>query len=661
MAGISSLFSVSGKPTNTHAKHVYQQQAGVGIRLYPNGNDGREVRDLFWEVTACTTDRTITEVGGSFNFTLNASEPWDELIQPDDFVRIFMGDQIATLSADGELAYNFATSSLKQSANESGDIAATEPAGDVGKVFVPLPNLGPLVSGNVTIPGQGRKMNVLVMQERFIGKVDRISRTKSPGNKDQGYTASFQVSGRSLGAIIQDISLYYNPYIDGMNAISIFAGTDLKLIGSATDLVKQILVICLTSVPFPQWKLPQKLIDDLDLDGVLQENTELAQERLDEFNKKIASSRGNKTPPSGSAFSKLQALAAESGSISDQSPLSVISLRSLYQTYGGNFFKNFLNSSTSGLFDMIRNLQNPGFNEFFFDLCPNGDVEGGRNGRDGLPAPSFCMRQRPLDITSEMMFNVADYVKPYAAKLSDFSGSAEMQEEFGADYFELMDDGNDIMVYGPMAFPTFESDTGSDIDKYIETEATPMLLDYEVGLSNADRQNGWMVIGKYDANDDRRLLVTSLGGFHIDVDSAKTYGFRMVELSTNYVEPSPNKEQPESADRFAVEFGKTLANWYFMNPAFLNGRLVCRFLKEARLGIVCKYLETRITPENPYPKLELFYVQGVADDWSIGQPIRTTLTVVRGIRYKLTGVSNEEEITSAQSAADISAQFGTIA
>lgn len=665
LGAFGSFFSGSGSSAgNPEAdKYVYHQQGGCGVRVYPNGEDGREPLDLFYEIQSCDVDRSTTDVGGNFTITLNASDAWDELIQPDDFVRIFMGDRIATLSQDGFIAYNFASGNLGLSVNEGG-AEGQKAALDSGSIFIPIPGLGPIPGVGGYSMLDGRPINVLVMHERFIGKVDRVERSDQAGSKDQGYRTTYTVSGRSMGSIIQDISLYYNSFLAPLNAISIFYGKGVELEGSPTTLLRQILSIVLTTVPFPQWKLPKSLVKDMDFKTVKDDNLSLVKEILQNFSTNIQAVQEDKSTHAKLetvALSKLEQLLAESGSISDQSPLASISLESLKETYGGNFDRNFMSSTTTGLRDMLLSLQNPVWNEFFFDLCPEGDVEGGRSGFDGIPVPSFVMRQRPFDITADMLKNVAPYVDIQAAKLSQFSPSEDMQT-VGSNYFKLMDSINVVQINGPLASSKIES-SASNIESYVSASnaATPNLLDYQVGISSHDRQNAWLVLPQVaSGNESARLQVAAKGGFLIDVDSCQFFGFRIQEVSTAYVCPIAGKNQPKDPTSFAVEFSKTLANWYFLNPVFLNGRIVARFLPEARLGIVCKYFETRITPKNPYAKMELFYVQGVSDRFEVGQPITTTLTVIRGIRYKLSGVSSEA-VASSTTLQDIAGQFGGLA
>jgi hypothetical protein len=650
LGAFGSFFSSSNAGNSAADKYVYHQQGGCGVRVYPNGEDGREPLDLFFEIQSCDVDRSTTDVGGNFTITLNASDAWDELIQPDDFVRIFMGDRIGSLAQDGFIAYNFASGNLGLSVNSAG-VEGKKAALDSGSIFIPIPGLGPIPGVGGYSMLDGRPINVLVMHERFIGKVDRVERSDQAGSKDQGYRTTYTVSGRSMGSIIQDISLYYNSFLAPLNAISIFYGKGVELEGSPTTLLRQILSIVLTTVPFPQWKLPKSLVKDMDFKNVKDNNLKLVKEILQNFSVNIKAVQDNKETHAKLdtvALSKLEQLLAKSGTISDQSPLASISLDSLQETYGGNFDRNFMSSTTTGLRDMLLSLQNPVWNEFFFDLCPEGDVEGGRNGVEGIPVPSFVMRQRPFTITDKMLENVAPYIATYSSKLLQYPGSDDMSA-LGSDYFKLLEGGNSVQINGPLSSSKLENSSGN-IQNFVDASdaVTPNLLDYQVGISSHDRQNAWLVLPQTaSGNENGRLQVAAKGGFLIDVDSCEFFGFRIQEVSTAYVCPIAGKNQPKDPTSYAVEFSKTLANWYFMNPKFLNGRIVSRFLSAARLGIVCQYFETRITPKNPYPKMELFYVQGVSDRFEVGQPVTTTLTVIRGIRYKMSGKTSEAVASNA--------------
>ena len=151
-------------------------------------------------------------------------------------------------------------------------------------------------------------------------------------------------------------------------------------------------------------------------------------------------------------------------------------------------------------------------------------------------------------------------------------------------------------------------------------------------------------------------------GFKIDTESVKRFGFRIMELSTIYGQPDDAQNATQDYGQLLKGFSSLIANWYFMNPDLLNGRIVCRFLPEARLGVPIKYYRTRVSPTNPYPKMEMYYCQGVTDNYSYGQPITTTLTAIRGIRYNLNAANQaglKAEITKLLEARDrVKRSFG---
>ena len=60
--------------------------------------------------------------------------------------------------------------------------------------------------------------------------------------------------------------------------------------------------------------------------------------------------------------------------------------------------------------------------------------------------------------------------------------------------------------------------------------------------------------------------------------------------------------------------------------------------------------------------MEMYYCQGVTDNYSYGQPITTTLTAIRGIRYNLNAANQaglKAEITKLLEARDrVKRSFG---
>lgn len=632
-----SGFLPKGPQASQDAMDTYRMNGGAGVRIYPNGiADTRpDTIDLFYEIRSADVDRTTTDVAGSFSFFLLPTAPWDELIRPDDFLRIFLGDQIVTSSGEAN-AYNFASQSLDQNSS-NGDTDAAD-----GGISVPIPGS--------TAPN-GKAANSadvarLIMHERMLGKVDRVSKMKNGPGPNQGTTAGYVVSGRSMGSIIQDISLYYNEFLAPLNAVNIFLESTVGASDTSPDeFVKETLAIILTSVPFPQWTLPDALVKDLNYTpkgelSLRQQNLQFVQEKLAGFQSRLANFKlsGFTADYKGDAIGKLQQLVAQSGTISDNSPFAAISLDGLFQCFGSNFNRSFLNSVSTGVFDLVKHLSNDPWNEFWFDLCPGGDPEGGRATAAPL-VPSFCLRQRPYNITGDLLTGIAKFLKFDAeGNLSSFP--AEELADISASLLDIMDGG--FSIFGPLDQPTVDLDGPFAVFSDDDTEAgyTPSVMPggYEVGFSGHDRQNAWLTLGAYNTGQavgSSRIIAAESGGFNINVESIRKYGIRILELSTQYAQPNGAAVQEKDLGQTLGTFTRLLANWYFMNQCFLNGRINCRFLKQARLGVPVKYFETRITPDNPYPKMELFYVQGVSDHFEVGAPITTSLTVIRGLRYDL--------------------------
>lgn len=638
-----SGFLPKGAAAPADAQYTYRMNGGCGVRLYANGiSDTRdETTDLFYEIKGASCSRTTTDVGGSFSIVLQPTAAWDELIQPDDFLRIFMGDQLVTDSADPN-AYNFASGMLDQNSSQLPSFSLSS------AISVPLPNSA---SPNGKGGGQEAGVSTLIMHERMLCKVDRVQKVTGGPGPNQGTTVGYLVSGRSMGSIIQDISLYYNEFLEPLNAVNIFLESTLAASDSTPDeFVREALAVILTSVPFPQWTLPDALVADLNYaspgaPSLLLKNMQYVQEKLAGFQTRLAAFKlsGFSAEYKGDVVGKLQALVAESGSIGVNSPFSVISLDGLFQCFGTNFNRSFLSSVTTGVYDLVKHLANDPFNEFWFDLCPGGDPHGGRATAAPL-VPTFCLRQRPYNITPDLLTGVAEFMKlDTAGALSAYP--PEEIEGISQSLLDIMDNG--FSVFGPLASPELDLDGPFGIYADEDTDAgylpTMMPGGYEVGYSGHDRLNSFLCLGAYNAGQavgSSRIIAAESGGFNINVESIKKYGIRVLEVSTQYAQPNTGSAQEKDLGQTLGTFSRTLANWYFMNHRFLNGRLSCRFLRQARLGVPVKYFETRVTPDNPYPKMELFYVQGVDDSYDYGQPITTTLTVVRGVRYNLAGAGS---------------------
>lgn len=640
---------------------TYRMNGGAGARLYPNGiGDTRpSTIDLFTEIRSADVERTTMDVGGSFSMFLLPTAPWDELVRADDFLRIFMGDQVVT-SAGAPNAYNFASQNLDQNSS-TGDTDEFE-----GGISVAIP-------GSVTPGGKASKtadVARLIMTERMICKVDRVQKVVNGPGPSQGLTTGYTVSGRSMGSIIQDISLYYNEFLEPLNAVNIFLESTITQSDSSPDeFIKEALAIILTSVPFPQWTLPDALVKDLNYApkgqiSLRQQNLQFVQEKLAGFQSRLAAFKfaGFPADYKGDVIGKLQALVQQSGTIADNSPFAAISIEGIVECFGTNFNRTFLSSVTTGVYDLIKHLSNDPFNEFWFDLCPGGDPDGGRASSAPL-VPSFCLRQRPYNISGDLLTGIAKFLK-LDTEGSITSFPEEVIDGISSSLLDIMP--NSFSVFGPCASPTLDLAGPFAVydDDDIDSGYVPTIMPggYEVGYSGHDRLNSFLCLGAYNTGQavgSSRIIAAESGGFNINVESIKKYGIRVLEVSTQYAQPNTGAVQEKDLGQTLGTFSRTLANWYFMNHCFLNGRLSCRFLKDARLGVPVKYFETRVTPDNPYPKMELFYIQGVSDHFEYGSPITTTLTVVRGLRYDLTSsgdiIAGPDASTLADSLAGMTA------
>ena len=76
---IPKAFIPTAKKEKVTHNYVMEQQAGCGVRVYPN-SESREPLNLFWEIESCSVDRSIVDIGGSFSFTLLPTEPWYEIV-----------------------------------------------------------------------------------------------------------------------------------------------------------------------------------------------------------------------------------------------------------------------------------------------------------------------------------------------------------------------------------------------------------------------------------------------------------------------------------------------------------------------------------------------------------------------------------------------------
>lgn len=612
-------------------KWIRQQQCGCGVRIYPS-NPGRAPITLFWEILQANVDTDTTNIEGAVNITLTGSAPWDELIQPDDYIRVFMGDQIATTNVPPG-AFNFASNVKTGSANSNqrGDIVA-----------LPIPNTGYSVSGTSQVQmgdSQRPRFSYLIMYEKFFGRVDRVLRVEQAGGQGAGTNVTFNLAGRLFSSILPDMSLYYNEWIAGLNAINVFWQTIPDFFTSPTEIVKQMLAILLTEVPMPQFQLPPSLVQDMQIPTIAQANTAFADTLLRDFRQRIAKAQQNLTFQTDNALARLNSIVTSREQSGPTNPLSIISLNSFFDTYGKSLNKSFLSSQNNGAYDLIKTLSNPIFNEFFFDMCPQGRVDGGTLS-DSRGIPTFVMRQRPYDITPEMLDDriLFDRLTDQAKKLEDF-GAPSISGKISSSLYSNIQSSISIFGYAQTSDVNQFFEGLQNVPQFLKPDGyyNPTIMNYQCGYSGHDRLNAWLCLGAYNrgqATQTDRITASVNGSLLIDKDSILKYGFRIMEVSSPYVQPYDNKDSvTETIPTLIKNFSGLLANWYFMNPYFLNGRISCSFLPNARLGIPVKVYQPRSMPTNPYPKIELYYCQGVSHSFTQGQPLSTTLTLTRGIRY----------------------------
>ncbi len=636
---ISGVFGAgNAKPTHQSVKYVYEQQSGCGVKVYPN-DSFRSPRHLFWEILSCSSTKSISNFSGGFSITLAPTEPWDEVLRPDDFLRIFYGDRIIAPEAPTG-AYNFASGRLKlgQRQDQSASRSAKDNSIPNSVVYLPLPGSEYSYDGQDVHYQKRQQVNYLVMHERFIGKIDRVERVEQPGDKGSGGSVVYVVTGRSIGSILEDLSLYYNEFIPGLNAVNVFFNTSLSLSQSPSEFVRDVASVVLSAVPLPQWQLPESLINDLTTPEIRESNLDLVDRNLGDFIQKIQASQNNDLPDSANALLELNRLLSEVGNAPSRSLFSVVSLRGIEATYGSTFNKSFLSSVNTGVYDLLKQLSNNVFNEFWFDLCPDGLPNGGLGNKVNIP--TIVMRQRPYDVDDELLQNANRLASIESFNLSKFE--RVNIPGVSRSLFDLAESAYTII--GPL--------DQSDISAFTSSiQGAPEIIrafgaghndtiNYQMGYSGHERLNGFLCLGSYNkgqAAQTDRIALAENGGFKIDVDSVSKFGLRMMEVSTIYAQPDLNKAQNSNHYSLLKDFTGMIANWYFMNHALLNGRIVTRFLPEARLGVPYKYYQTRITANSPYPKVEIGYTQEITDTYSYGQPITTTIVGIRGVRYNLSG------------------------
>lgn len=614
-----------------YEKYIFDQQAGVAARIYPN--DGSEPINLFWQIESCMVDRSTTNLGGSFTLTLLGTDPWDDMIRGDDYIRIFMGDQVVASRSPNPAAYNVASGDFRQSAGFS------EPS--QGIIFVPVPG----TSGK-----SDRNVKYLAMYERCCGKIDRVEAIATTPSADGASVTMFQVTGRLLSSVVEDISLYYNEFLPGLNAPTVFFNSGILNFGSPDEYVKTMLSVVLSEIPMPQWILPDTFSREYLGAAALAGNKALVDQNLASFRQTLASlQQTQKSQQTPTTIQRLNRLIQDAQNNRGTTPFSIMSVQGIRPCYGRTFIRDTptLDSKTTGLVDMLKNLSNPNFNEFWFDMAPGGDPVNGGPATSARPLPSFCLRQRPYNVTESMIRGVQGRTQRDAAKLSDFSPVT--LANISSSLEDL--DSSAIVLTGAMANTGLEGSVAPDRASYLKIPGgisyIPTVLAPQYGYSNHDRVNFWAVLGSYNAGQahqsDRAYLYYA-DGYRLDPDSILKYGFRVMEVSTQYAQPEGNSTVSQTQIQYLKNFTATLANWYFLNSNFMNGKIACRFLPEARLGVPVKYYVTRPTAAIPYPREDRFYCQGVTDEYRMGEGIRTTLTVIRGIRRRLDDVV---EVTAA--------------
>jgi len=611
--------------TDPNSIYVKNSQAGCIVKLYHNqgyyGNYKNNTTVIFSEIKKCSSASTITDVGGQFTIYLAPTQPWDDIIKGDDYLRIFYGDEIASSDvSDGatNLTLDFFGSTIK------------------------IPVIGSgwnFVDGMVAYDKTISAPKTLNMYERFVGRVDRCQRISRASTKNSGPSVYYVVTGRSLGGILQDIMLAYNPYIPGLNAVSVWftkvADTNQK---SPSELVKLYLSSLLVNSPMPQFKLPYSLLlDYLGESGIADRAAELqvqVQKTISDISKAVVPKEGTQ-----SAFERLNELVANGPNLASTSPLMIINLDNMGKTYGSNYNTSWLSNMSTSSYDFIKYLSNPQFNEFYFDILPTGDVNGGTADSD-VRYPGFVCRQRPYDITDKMINGVCDPIS-YDTEGGRYFDQANVPSKLSL--LDLLEEGGGILVFGPMQKPDDMNNFWlHPIMPYVyqniaSKDYVPRLLDYQVGFTNMARFNSYLCLAIQPTSggspDGGRQLMTSCEGFKIDTESVSLYGYRALEVSTPY---ASFKDDMSSMKNFT----NMLANWYCLNQHLQDGVMTCHFLKEARIGVPCVYVETRLSPSNPYPKLEISYIQGLQDDYEFGKGLTTTLTVTRGLKYDLRKMSS---------------------
>lgn len=583
-------------------KYVANNQGACAARVYHQKGG---VTNLFFQIKSCQIDKSLTSLGGSFSMTLVGDRNWDEIILPDDYIRVFMGDLSASVKPNQETSvYNFASNDL-----------------GVGRQL----KKNFLGDREVLLGETYQKSGNILVYERALIKVDRCERTESGSGRNSANVSNFIVVGRLFGSILEDIKLFYSEYLPGLNAINVFWKSGATTYGTPTDFVKNLLIVGLTSVPMPQWILPIDLINDMATRESLAGNKEIMNDALKGLQQVLNAQATSLSTSSFEGYKELAKQSLEFINNPDRSPFNIISIKGLKQCFGNAVNTAYQsNNQNADMSSLIQSMCNQAFCEFWFDMCPDGDPDGG-DVSEKKPIPTFVLRHRPYDITQTMVNN-----QSLSLERGECDEFFPRQEFGGAEKSveDLMSQA--IHVYGPM--------DGKD-------ESSPMVLPdgYKVGRSGDQRFNMFFCFGSWSngqATPSTRIEMASKDLVKISQKSILYHGFRPLELSTAYAEPSKEKGQEVYYDNLK-KFSHTLANWYSLNHYFLNGTIATKFIPSARLGIPLVYWATR---KKQYAnrdgakfdsRKEVFYVQGLSESFNVGSGLSMNFIVTRGLRYKV--------------------------
>jgi hypothetical protein len=152
-----------------------------------------------------------------------------------------------------------------------------------------------------------------------------------------------------------------------------------------------------------------------------------------------------------------------------------------------------------------------------------------------------------------------------------------------------------------------------------------------VGRSGLERFNAFYAANRMQQEDMAHSALT-LTEPVLDELSIKRHGLRRmdVQLTTNTPDtPIPGLGFGSISQM--TEFQRNLlVNWYCMNPYLLSGTLtVGNGRPDIKIGCKIQIPGERAGPKELVPD-ETYYVEGVTNNWTFGQSIKTTATVTRG-------------------------------